>query len=102
VTRPISAFAAALVLAGAISAAGVAQAAPDDATLNSCWGQTTKEFTPLGDHASDPPGVEPGEGREGVGNVSKDFGELSEGAQGKHANAVAPDDLEECEGPPVP
>jgi hypothetical protein len=108
VNRPIKAFFGTLVLAAALGVADVVYAA-DDATLNQCWGNTTEQFAQaddsqpgIGEHASSPPGVEPGEGREGVGNVSKGFGELSEGAQGKHANAVAPDDLEECEGPPVP
>jgi hypothetical protein len=87
--------------------------AADDATLNRCWGQITQQFAALedgqpgiGDHASDPPGFEPGEGgREGVGNVSKqDFGPLSEGGQGEHAIAVGDDTTLnlECEGAPVP
>jgi hypothetical protein len=66
------------------------------ATGNRDWGQTTKQMTRvddgrpgIGDHASDPPGFEPGEGgRRGVGNVSKDFGPLSEGGQGLHARTV--------------
>jgi hypothetical protein len=51
----------------------------------------------IGEHASDPPEVDPGEGRRGVGNVSKeDFdadredesNPLSQGAQGLHARTV--------------
>jgi hypothetical protein len=67
------------------------------ATDNRDWGQTTKQMTRvdddqpgIGDHASAPPGFEPGDGgRKGVGNVTKDdFGSLSEGGQGLHARVV--------------
>jgi hypothetical protein len=98
-----------------LSATGAVYAA-DDATLNQCWGQVTKEFQAvgepgLGEHASNPPGIDPGEGREGVGNVSRGFGdgELGNGAQGEHAIAVAPSDPEfqsslpeECQGTDMP
>jgi hypothetical protein len=94
-----------------LSATGAAYAA-DDATLNQCWGETTKQFAQvddgqpgIGEHSSDPPGFEPGGGgRRGVGNVSaEDHAPLSEGGQGVHANAVGPQmGLEPCDGPDVP
>lgn len=105
-TRAITMLSATLVL----GLTGAAYAA-DDATLNRCWGQVTKQFAPLGDHASahSPVTPDPGEGgRRGVGNVSKeDHGALSEGGQGKHAIAVAPASLqeslpEECQGTEMP
>ena len=94
---------ATLVLGVGLGATGVAYAA-DDATLNHCWGQITKEFQAfgepgMGDHASahSPFTPDPGEGgRRGVGNVSKEehgdplVNGLGDGAQGKHAIAVAP------------
>ena len=101
--RPIKAFSGTLVIAAALGVAGVAYAA-DDATLNHCWGQVTKEFQAfgepgLGEHASaaSPFTPDPGEGgRRGVGNVSKeDHAPLSEGGQGVHAIAVAPADIQE-------
>jgi hypothetical protein len=104
---------AAVALGAGLSVAGVVYAA-DDATFNQCWGQTTKEFAQfpdsqpgIGEHSSNPPGIDPGEGRLGVGNVSKTDdrfgGELSEGAQGDHAVFVgAQMQLPECDGPPVP
>lgn len=106
-TRSMRMLSATLVLGAGFGWTGVATAA-DDATLNKCWGQATKHFAPMGDHSSSPPGVEPGEGRRGVGNVSKeDHGDplvngLGDGAQGKHAIAVAPDEVleampEECQ-----
>jgi hypothetical protein len=113
VTDAIKILFTTVALGAGLSATGVVYAA-DDATLNSCWGQTTKEFQAvgepgLGEHASDPPGIDPGEGREGVGNVSKGFGELGDGAQGEHAIAVAPssDEFqsslpEECQGTDMP
>jgi hypothetical protein len=70
------------------------------ATGNRDWGQTTKQMAQfddglssnqpgIGEHASAPPGFEPGEGgRVGVGNVSKGFDELSDGGQGLHARIV--------------
>ena len=77
---------------------GSAYADPTNpATGNRDWGQVTKQMTRandgqpgIGDHASAPPGFEPGEGgREGVGNVSKKgYGSLSDGAQGAHARDV--------------
>jgi hypothetical protein len=95
---------ATLVLGAGLSTAGAAYAA-DDATLNHCWGQTTKEFQAegepgLGEHASSQD-----EPRQGVGNVSKGFGELGDGAQGEHAIEVAPDSIqsslpEECQDVP--
>jgi hypothetical protein len=94
-----------------LSVTGAAYAA-DDATLNQCWGETTKQFAQvddgqpgIGEHSSDPPGFEPGGGgRRGVGNVSaEDHAPLSEGGQGVHANAVGPQmGLEPCDGPDMP
>jgi hypothetical protein len=113
VNRPLLMLSATLVLGAGLSATGASYAA-DDATLNRCWGQITKEFQALGEpglgeHASSPPGFEPGEGgRRGVGNVSKeDHGALSEGGQGLHAIAVAPSSIqsslpEECQGTDMP
>lgn len=107
--RPIQMSCAAVVLV-VLGAAGVAHAAPE-AKLNRCWGQVTKEFAPLGEHASalSPFTPDPGEGgRRGVGNVSKeDHGALSEGGQGMHAIAVAPSSIqaslpEECQGTDMP
>jgi hypothetical protein len=120
VKSPIKVLFATVGLCASLGATGVVYAA-DDATLNHCWGQITKEFAALGgeehpglgEHASDPPGFNPGDGgRQGVGNVSKsdpDFGgvKLSEGAQGVHAIAVAPSSIqsslpEECQGTDMP
>ena len=106
--RPIKMLSATLVLGAGLSATGAASAA-DDATLNHCWGQVTKQFAPLGEHASahSPFTPHPGEGgRQGVGNVSKeDHGDLSAGGQGTHAINVAPDSIqsdlpEECQDVP--
>ena len=109
--RPITMLFAGAVLATGLGASGAARAA-DDATMNQCWGETTKQFAQvedsqpgLGEHSSSPPGFEPGEGgRRGVGNVSKeDHGDLSAGGQGMHANAVGPQmGLAPCDGPDVP
>jgi hypothetical protein len=94
---------ATVALGAGLSATGVVYAA-DDATLNHCWGQVTKEFQAfgepgLGEHASaaSPFTPDPGEGgRRGVGNVSKeDHAPLSAGGQGVHAIAVAPADIQE-------
>jgi hypothetical protein len=113
VNRPIKMLSATLVLVAGLSAAGAAYAA-DDATLNRCWGQITKQFAALGgenhpglgEHASDPPGFEPGTGgRDGVGNVSKTHAPLSEGGQGEHAIDVGDDPglgLECEDAPAVP
>jgi hypothetical protein len=93
-----------------LSATGAVYAA-DDATMNQCWGETTQQFAQvddgqpgIGEHSSNPPGIDPGDGREGVGNVSKeDHAPLSEGGQGDHANTVGEQmGLEECDGPDVP
>jgi hypothetical protein len=80
------------VIAFGLGTMSVAHAAPE-ATENRCWGDITSQFAQtgtFGQHASDPPGFTPGEGgRRGVGNVSKeDFGPLSEGGQGEHAEEV--------------
>jgi hypothetical protein len=88
------------VIAFGLGTMGTAHAAPE-AQENQCWGDITAQFAQTGEfgqHASSPPGVEPGEGRRGVGNVSKeDFGPLSEGGQGEHAKVVG-DALDfECE-----
>ena len=108
--RPITLLSATLVLGAGLSAAGAVYAAPE-AKLNHCWGQVTKQFAPLGPHASahSPFTPDPGEGgRRGVGNVSKeDHGPLSEGGQGQHAIAVAPASIqsslpEECQGTEMP
>jgi hypothetical protein len=110
VNRPSKAFSGTLVIAAALGVASVVYAA-DDATMNQCWGETTQQFAQvddgqpgIGEHSSNPPGIDPGEGREGVGNVSKeDHAPLSEGGQGDHANAVGEQmGLEECDGPDVP
>ena len=86
-TRPTKMLWATLVLGAGLGAAGAADAA-DDATGNKCWGLATKEFAPLGGHASNQ--AVP---REGVGNVTKEeHDDLSEGGQGVHAANVAPDD----------
>lgn len=101
--RPIKMLSATLVLGAGLGATGASHAAPA-AKLNHCWGQVTKEFQAfgepgMGDHASShsPFTPNPGDGgRRGVGNVSKeDHGDplvngLGDGAQGKHAIAVAP------------
>jgi hypothetical protein len=99
---------ATVAFCGSLGATGVVYAA-DDATGNRCWGQTTKQFAQaeddqagIGEHSSSPPGVEPGEGREGVGNVSKGFAPLSEGGQGDHANAVGEQMGLECEAKDLP
>ena len=118
--RPITMLSATLVLGAGLSAPGAAYAA-DDATLNHCWGQITKEFQAfgepgMGDHASAHSNFtpDPGEGgRRGVGNVSKeDHGDpevngLGDGAQGAHAIDVAPSSIqdslpEECQETEVP
>jgi hypothetical protein len=110
VRTPITTLFATVAVGAALSATGVVYAA-DDATLNQCWGETTKQFAQvddgqpgLGEHSSSPPGFTPGEGgRQGVGNVSKGHGDLSAGGQGMHANAVGPQmGLESCDGPDVP
>ena len=107
---PIKLLFATVAFCGSLGTTGVVYAA-DDATLNRCWGQTTKEFAQaddgqpgIGEHSSSPPGVEPGEGRRGVGNVSKeDHGPLSEGGQGAHAIAVGGQmGLDECEAKDLP
>jgi hypothetical protein len=114
VNRPIKMVSATLVLGAGLSATGAAYAA-EEATLNQCWGQITKQFQAfgepgLGEHASSPPGFVPGNGgRTGVGNVSKTHGDLSDGGQGMHAIAVAPSSEEfqaslpeECRGTDMP
>lgn len=121
-TRPIKMLWATLALGAGLGASGAAYAV-NEATLNQCWGQTTKEFAQLdngqgvGDHSSAHSGVtptptalggedEPPLGRRGVGNVSKeDFDDdgdidLSDGAQGVHAIEVgAQMGLPACNGP---
>jgi hypothetical protein len=82
---PIRMLFGVVALGVGLSATGLVYAA-SSATGNKCWGLATKEFAPLGGHASsfDTP-------REGVGNVTKqDHGDLSEGGQGIHAANVAP------------
>jgi hypothetical protein len=119
-SRPFNMLLAAVMLGTGVTSAGAVHAA-DDATLNRCWGQVTKEFQAvgepgMGDHASahSPFTPDPGEGgRRGVGNVSKeDHGDplvngLGDGAQGKHAIAVAPASIQEslpaeCQGTEMP
>ncbi len=74
--RPTRMLFATVMLGVGLGAMGVAYAA-EDAKMNKCWGQITKQFAATMATASastlrDPPGFEPGEGgREGVGNVSK-------------------------------
>lgn len=119
--RPITMLAATLALGTSVVATGVAHAGPA-ATLNSCWGQVTKEFAALGpgtigEHSSalSPFTPDPGEGgRKGVANQSRfleeigvvENGEPSEGGNGAHAlaNASGVPQLAdmECDGPPVP
>lgn len=116
---PIKMLFATVALGAGLSATGVVDAA-DDATLNQCWGETTKQFAQfpdsqpgIGEHSSNPPQTpDPGDGgRRGVGNVSKeDFDDtdrgdidLSDGAQGVHAIEVGTQmGLEACDGPDVP
>jgi hypothetical protein len=65
--------------------------AQDDATGNRAWGDISSQVARsgiMGEHSSSHGTFtpDPGEGgRTGVGNVSKSFGELSDGAQGTHA-----------------
>lgn len=65
--------------------------AQDDATLNRCWGDIASQVAEsgiMGAHSSSSGTftADPGEGgRTGVGNVSKTFGDLSDGSQGTHA-----------------
>jgi hypothetical protein len=109
VKSPVKMLFATVAFCGSFGATGVVYAA-DNATMNQCWGETTKQFAQvsddqpgLGEHSSDPPGIDPGDGREGVGNVSKGDAPLSEGGQGAHANRVGRQmELEPCDGPPVP
>ena len=109
-TSPTKMLFAAVALGAGLSGTGVVYAA-NDANFNKCWGQTTKQFAQvsdsqpgIGEHSSNPPGIDPGEGRRGVGNVSKeDFGPLSAGGQGLHANTVGMQmGVDSCEGAPVP
>ena len=102
-----------LVIALGLGTMEAAHAAPE-ANTNQCWGDITKQFAQtgtLGEHASSPPGVEPGEGRQGVGNVSKDNHSPSEdvegtgqalagGAQGQHAMDVGEPLGFTCDGTP--
>jgi hypothetical protein len=101
---------ATLAFGASVNATGLVYAA-DEATMNQCWGETTAQFAQvddgqpgIGEHSSNPPGIDPGEGREGVGNVSKDeHAPLSEGGQGVHANEVGEQmGLAPCNGPDVP
>lgn len=95
----------ALFTCAVLAASSSAQA--QDATNNHCWGDITSDFAHIeegiiGDHsqAHDPifrPEQQP---REGVGNVSKDFDELSDGGQGDHAIAVG-EQLEAATGVPI-
>jgi hypothetical protein len=109
VKSPIKILFATVAFCGSLGATAAVYAA-DDATGNQCWGETTKQFAQvedsqpgLGEHSSNPPGIDPGDGREGVGNVSKGDAPLSEGGQGAHANRVGGQmGLEPCDGPPVP
>jgi len=106
VNRPIKMLIATVMLGAGLGAMGVAYAAPE-AKKNKCWGQVTKQFAAtgtIGEHSSDPPGFEPGEGgREGVGNVSKDEHDpLSEGGQGEHAIVVGTQMGFTCDDPTVP
>jgi hypothetical protein len=104
VDRPFKMLLATLVLGVGIGAAGGAYAAPE-AQKNKCWGQVTKQFAAtgtMGQHSSSPPGFEPGEGREGVGNVSKEHDPLSQGGQGEHAIVVGAMMGFTCDDPTVP
>jgi hypothetical protein len=74
---------------------------------NRCWGDITSDFAHIeagiiGQHsrAHDPIFRGENQPRRGVGNVSKDFNELSEGGQGDHADRVG-EQLEEATGVPI-
>ena len=110
--RRLSPVACGLLFAFSLGTIGAAHA--QEANTNQCWGDITRQFAhtgTVGEHASSPPGVEPGEGRDGVGNVSMDghnpegtesgTGEaLAGGAQGLHAIAVGEPLGFECDGTP--
>jgi hypothetical protein len=80
----------------AVLAVSFSAQAQDSATNNRCWGDVTSDFAQLetgliGRHsrAHDPVFRPEQQPRRGVGNVSKeDFGPLSEGGQGEHAEDV--------------
>lgn len=121
--RPIKMLSGTLVLGAGLGLTGVAYAAPA-ATMNSCWGQITQEFTELGtgiigQHSSanssftpTPGEDEPPLGRKGVANQSRfleeieviENGEPSEGGNGEHAiaNGEPLGIGQDCDGPPVP
>lgn len=84
----------AIVLVSAAAAQDPGDLKPT-ATQNACWGDITSDFAHLqtgiiGQHsrAHDPVFRPEQQPRLGVGNVSKLFGELSEGAQGEHGIVV--------------
>jgi hypothetical protein len=90
------------LLALGICATGNADAAPA-ATNNQCWGDNLSQFAKTGlvgqhSRAHDPLFRPESQPREGVGNVSKDFNDLSAGGQGDHAIAVGALLGIECDG----
>lgn len=99
-----------IVFTCAVLAAASAVQAQDDATHNHCWGDITSDFAHIdtegngiiGQHsrAHDPIFRPEDQPRDGVGNVSKGDGPLSEGGQGDHAVRVG-DLLEGATGVPI-
>jgi hypothetical protein len=89
-----------------VLAASSSAQAQAPATNNACWGDVTSDLAQLekgiiGQHsrAHDPVNRPEQQPREGVGNVSKGFGELSQGGQGEHAEVVGGMVPEELGGP---
>lgn len=80
-----------ILTATAFSLLSLPAFAQDDATLNHCWGDIASQVAQsgiMGEHSSAAGTFtpDPGDGgRTGVGNVSKNFGDLSDGSQGTHA-----------------
>ena len=80
-----------LAAASVMTILAVPAYAQDDATLNHCWGDIASQVGQsgiMGEHSSAAGTFtpDPGDGgRTGVGNVSKNFGDLSAGSQGTHA-----------------
>ncbi len=66
------AAAVAIAVSAVTTSNAFAQIAPD----GSNWGEATKNFAPLGEHASSfgGTGFDPDQGREGLGNLAQSFG----------------------------